>query len=259
MATETLTKSQKTQSLATNDNQTEFFLRRLHSLAGIVPLGLFLVFHLSANNAALQGPESFNFVIKFLRSLPHVELIEIFILATPFLFHGLYGLIITPAFVRSKLSTYSTERNWAYYFQRITGIVLFVFIAVHVWHFKFDEDLSYNTVASSLQKPYWAITYAVGVIAAVYHFANGLWNFLISWGITIGKKSQRLSAIVCGIIGFSLLGLGLSALAAFYTADVVPAYEDIPLSLVEQQLTEQQPEAVQLPLDDAIHSNNTTN
>ena len=38
----------------------EFFNRRLHSLLGVIPIGLFLVQHLVVNHFATEGEESFN-------------------------------------------------------------------------------------------------------------------------------------------------------------------------------------------------------
>jgi|688.fasta_scaffold03744_8 succinate dehydrogenase / fumarate reductase cytochrome b subunit len=204
--------------LKSNSSSTEFLLRRLHSLAGLIPLSLFLVFHLSANNAAVKGPEAFNFVVNALRSIPYLPFVEFSILGIPILFHGLYGLIITPNFERSKLATYSQVRNWTYYFQRITGIVIFIFIFVHIWQFRFNEQLDFEAVAKSLRQPGWAIAYFIGIAATVYHFANGLWNFLISWGITVGKNAQKVSGIVCLAIGLTVFGIGLSALWTFYTS-----------------------------------------
>jgi succinate dehydrogenase / fumarate reductase cytochrome b subunit len=186
---------------------------------------LFLVFHLTANNAAVKGPEAFNFVVDSLRGIPYLELVEISILGIPFLFHGLYGLFITPAFARDKVSAYSTPRNWAYYLQRLTGIAAFVFIAVHIYQFRFNEELDFGVVAESLRQPGWAIAYLVGISAIVYHFANGIWNFLISWGITVGQRAQRASAVLCGGLGIVVLAIGLSALWAFYSSKPVGAEE----------------------------------
>ena len=70
---------------------------------GLFPLSLFLVFHLVINNSAIKSPEAFNTVVNMLRSLPYLELIEISILGIPILFHGLYGLIITPRLLRANL------------------------------------------------------------------------------------------------------------------------------------------------------------
>lgn len=209
-------------STEASKNNHEFILRRLHSLTGLLPLSLFIVFHLTANNAAVKGPEAFNFVVNTLRSIPYLEFVEISILGIPILFHGLYGLIITPNFTRTDLAHYPKVRNWTYYFQRVTGVVIFVFIAVHIWQFRFVEELDFYYVSNSLKQPAWALAYAVGILATVYHFANGLWNFFISWGITVGKNAQRVSGAVCATIGFVVLGIGLSALWAFYSSPLLP-------------------------------------
>ncbi|MDX1918627.1 MAG: succinate dehydrogenase [Candidatus Caenarcaniphilales bacterium] len=205
-------------TLTANQTQTEFILRRLHSLSGLIPLGAFLVFHLSANNAAVNSPQAFNAVVNFLRGLPHVKVLEFGLIFFPFLFHGLYGLIITPQFARTKLGEYSKVRSLTYYLQRVTGIIAFVFIAVHVWQFWTVEDLDYEVVASSLRQPAWAIAYLVGILSIVYHFANGLWNFLISWGFTVGEKAQKISGAVCSALGVVVLAIGLSALWTFYSS-----------------------------------------
>jgi succinate dehydrogenase / fumarate reductase, cytochrome b subunit len=206
-----------------NNSQTEFLLRRLHSLAGLFPLSLFLVFHLSANNAAIKGPEAFNFVVNTLRSTPYLPLVEFTILGLPILFHGLYGLVITPNFTRNKLDKYSQVRNWTYYLQRVTGVIIFTYIAVHIWQFRFNENLDFEAVARPLRQPGWAVAYLIGIAATVYHFANGLWNFLISWGITVGKKAQQVSGAICLAIGLGVFVIGLSALWAFYSSTPSPA------------------------------------
>lgn len=219
VSTKTISKEKtEEKSLQSSQSSTEFLLRRLHSLAGLLPLGLFLAFHLTVNNAAVKGPEAFNFVVDSLRSIPYLPLVEMSILGIPFLFHGLYGLIITPNVARTNLGAYSQSRNWAYFMQRITGIIVFIFLAVHIAQFRFNEELDFYTVANSLKQPIWAIAYLIGIVATVYHFANGLWNFFISWGITVGKKAQKVSAAICALIGFALLGIGVSALWAFYSS-----------------------------------------
>ncbi|ORO16666.1 succinate dehydrogenase, partial [Staphylococcus aureus] len=41
-------------------SKNEFYLRRIHSLLGIIPIGAFLVVHLLVNHQATQGAEAFN-------------------------------------------------------------------------------------------------------------------------------------------------------------------------------------------------------
>ena len=75
---------------------TTFYIRRLHSLCGIVPVGLFLLEHIFTNCMVLGGPAPFNAAVEHLASIPHEIMLplEICFILVPFLFHGLYGLYI---------------------------------------------------------------------------------------------------------------------------------------------------------------------
>lgn len=199
-------------------NSSEFFLRRLHSLVGLIPLTFFLIFHLAANSTALISSERFDEVVNTLRSVPHLEILEIILLGIPFVFHGLYGMIISPNLKRSKVGTYNQVRNFTYFFQRITGILTFVFLVAHIWMFRFVEGLNFDVVSAYLSQPIWAIFYILGVSAAVYHLANGVWNFLISWGITVGPEAQKISGYACLALGVALWALGMIDLFAFVFA-----------------------------------------
>jgi succinate dehydrogenase / fumarate reductase cytochrome b subunit len=55
----------------------------------------------------------------------------------------------------------------------------------------------------------------VGVAAASFHFGNGLWNFLVKWGITVGDRAQQVSMILCMILGFGVFAFFISSLYAF--------------------------------------------
>ena len=72
---------------------TTFYVRRLHSLCGIVPVGLFLLEHIFTNATVLGGPEVFNTAVGHLAAIPHAIMLplEICFILIPFLFHGLYG------------------------------------------------------------------------------------------------------------------------------------------------------------------------
>ncbi len=72
----------------------EFIWRRAHSLTGIW-LVLFLIEHLFTNSqAALYiGDDGLGFVssVNWLKNLPYLQVIEIFLLGVPFLIHGIWG------------------------------------------------------------------------------------------------------------------------------------------------------------------------
>ena len=37
------------------------------------------------------------------------------------------------------------------------------------------------------------IFYIIGIISTVFHFANGLWSFFVSWGITVSPVHNIIS------------------------------------------------------------------
>jgi succinate dehydrogenase / fumarate reductase cytochrome b subunit len=66
-----------------------------------------------------------------------------------------------------------------------------------------------------LDNPFMFAFYVVGVVSAIFHFANGLWSFFISWGITVSPRSQRISTYVTMILFLALSFVGIRSLLAF--------------------------------------------
>ena len=59
-------------------DRTYFVLKRLHSLTGVVPVGLFLLEHFFTNAHSLQGAAAFDKAAADLARLPFVVLLEAF-------------------------------------------------------------------------------------------------------------------------------------------------------------------------------------
>jgi succinate dehydrogenase / fumarate reductase cytochrome b subunit len=59
------------------------------------------------------------------------------------------------------------------------------------------------------------IIYMIGITATVWHLANGIWLFLVDWGITIGERAQRLTGYACIAFGAVLLLVGVNAAVGF--------------------------------------------
>ena len=200
-------------------SKNEFYLRRLHSLLGIIPIGAFLIVHLMINHQATQGAEAFNKAAGFMESLPFLLVTELILIYIPILYHGLYGIHI--AFTaKENIGHYSLFRNWMFALQRLTGIIAFVFIFVHLWQTRlqklfFGKEISYDMMHQTLQNPIWVIVYIICVIAVIFHFSNGIWSFLVTWGFLQSKKSQRIFTWVSLIIFLILSYIGVTALLAF--------------------------------------------
>lgn len=223
----------------------EFLIRRLHSLSGLIPVGAYMTVHLLVNASLLNGAGSFQRNVNQIHSLgallPLVEWAFIFL---PIIFHAVVGVWI----IRSGKSNYDRYRyvsNWRYTLQRWTGVIAIFFIFFHVFHLhgwfhgnwwlsKVAEPLGmaqfrpYNaasTLAVALSGYVWPVLYSVGIVACVFHLANGIWTMGITWGLWISPKSQERASYLCAAGGALLLIVGLSALFAAKQIDVLEARE----------------------------------
>jgi succinate dehydrogenase / fumarate reductase cytochrome b subunit len=199
-----------------------FFLRRLHSLTGIIPVGAFLLEHILFSNAvAINGPRPYAEQVKLLGSLPLVLFLEAFGIWLPIAYHALYGFYI---WYRGEGNTvaYPWQGNWMYTVQRWTGGIVFFYIAWHIWHLRFDGiDLhafpgaSFGKVQAELVVAWQFAFYVVGLLAASWHFAYGIWLFCAKWGITTGERARTRLLAVCLLLFLVMSGVGLASLAKF--------------------------------------------
>lgn len=196
----------------------EFFYRRLHSLLGVVPIGLFLINHLVVNHFAVYGEESFNKAASFMHNLPFVLALEIFVIYLPLLFHAILGVYIVFT-AKNNVKRYSFLRNWLFFLQRITGIITLVFIAWHVFETRVQvalgADLDYGLMEGILTSPVMFWFYVIGVLSAVFHFANGLWGFLVSWGFAQSPRSQKIVTYATLLVFVVVSYIGIRTLIAF--------------------------------------------
>jgi len=196
----------------------EYFNRRLHSLLGVIPVGLFLTQHLVVNHFATKGEEAFNAASHFMESLPFRYLLEIFIIFLPMLYHAIYGLYI--AFTaKNNVNRFNTFRNWMFILQRVTGVITFVFVIWHVWETRlaaaFGAEVNFQMMEDILANPFMLVFYLICVVSAIFHFANGLWSFCVSWGITVTPRSQQISTYVTMAFFIALSIVGVRAILAF--------------------------------------------
>lgn len=213
-----------------------FLVRRLHSLLGLAPIGVYLCIHLFTNALILApggaGVE-FQKAVDRIHSLgPFLLPVEILFIFLPLTLHALLGVKIWLSSSPNAMQ-YRYGSNIRYSLQRATGMIAFAFILYHLWQLHkfarplgggyFDEHQAAASTAAVFQTPgawwVWWI-YLVGVLSAVFHFANGVWTSLITWGITIRPQSQRVAGYVCTGLGVVLGLAGMGALRGFSTFDI---------------------------------------
>lgn len=212
-----------------SQDRRPFVWRKLHSLTGVVPVGVFLLFHLWTNAQALQGKQAFDEAVAEINRLPYLVLIEVLLIAVPLLLHAAIGLKIT-LMARSNVSRYPTTRNWMYLLQRLSGVVTLAFVAYHLYALriqvalgKMDKADFFQELCSSMSAtmgpgiPVVALVYLVGVAAAVLHFSNGLYGFCFAWGITRSRRATRIVSGAFGLLGLALFVLGANTVIYFAT------------------------------------------
>lgn len=206
--------------------RTHFVLRRLHSLTGLV-FGGYLIVHLLVNATIAQGGNVFQQQVDKIHSLPFLPVIEWTFIYLPIIFHAVYGIWIA-ALGQPNVSNYGYGKNWAYFMQRISGIVILLFILFHVLSFKygvfnfispnlqFDPKNAAETVHLHMSVGFWVawIIYPLGILASCFHLANGFWTAAITWGLTISSGAQRRWGMVCAGLFVVTFVLGMMALVA---------------------------------------------
>ena len=201
---------------------TSFWLRRLHSLTGIVPVGAFLFEHiLISNSTAISGPDAYARQVSFLANLPLVPLLEFFGIWLPIAFHALYGFYIWYR-GEGNAGEYPWTGNWMYTAQRWTGGIAFLYILWHTYTMRFSgidlhayPNASFGKVQQEVLQPALFVFYVIGLIAASWHFAYGIWLFSAKWGIVSGEKARKRFLILCIGFFFLLSGVGLASLSTF--------------------------------------------
>lgn len=219
-----------------------YFWHKLHSLTGIIPVGYYLIQHLTLNSFSLGGPQKFNGVIAFFTGMPFHFLmaLKLFGIWLPLIFHAVYGLFIT-ARAQPNLTerAYRFRENRYYTFQRLSGIFAFLFLIYHMTSTSVNAQINgkqvieYAVWAEKLSGPVIGgvntylvlLFYVLGVTASTYHLSYGIWNFCIRWGITISERAQMAMARFAAGMFFVLTFLGVAALAGFFYAPFAPKAE----------------------------------
>ena len=196
-----------------SSGHTSFYLRKLHSFTGIMPIGFFLLEHFWTNSAALVSPGKFDQAAAELESAPWLIFAEVFGIWLPILYHGIYGIYVWLR-GKSNVSQYVWVGSWMFAVQRYTGLITFVFIGWHVWTERFlpHGNSTFAGVQESLAHPHYFWFYVVGVTAASVHLGIGVWNFLCKWGVAATVRSQRAAGYlgIAVALVFAVVGLAIA-------------------------------------------------
>jgi succinate dehydrogenase / fumarate reductase cytochrome b subunit len=198
-------------------------------LIGITGLLLFvyLVLHLAGNALVFAGPDVFNEYSHALISNPLIISIEIGLLLV-FLVHiykavrmFLANRAARPvAYAKKTYAGHTSRKSLSSSTMIATGLILLLFVVVHVKQFKFGSY--YQTVASAevrdlyrtevevFRQPLWVAFYVLGTLVAGLHLRHGIASGFQSIGLDHPLYTRRLTtwAIVLAVV----IGGGLAAI-----------------------------------------------
>lgn len=201
-------------------NNLDFWIRRIHSLSGVVAIGAFLLEHIFTVSTVIGGPANFDKSVAALASMPFLVPIEIIAIGLPIAFHGILGVVYALK-AKNNPTQYGYWNNWMFYLQRITAYIAFVFIIWHVWTLRIvgkamgGHLIGYDFMHKVLSDPLTFALYVIGLLSSVFHFTNGLWGFSITWGIVAGPRGQRVVSIATMALFVLISSVGLTALTHF--------------------------------------------
>jgi len=194
--------------------------RRLHSIAGVVPLGAFLAFHLFVNASARRGPDAYNATVRRLQQLPLLGAVEILCLLAPLAFHAVGGLFVIATVPVASEEPTAAGRARAV-LQRVTGVLLFGFVLFHLWTARLvqledHESLDlFRLMQSALASPWIRAFYVAGILAAAGHLAAGLCSLARAWGLARSSGARAAVAVGATLLFAGLSIVGIGAVAAF--------------------------------------------
>ncbi|TGE35445.1 succinate dehydrogenase [Desulfosporosinus fructosivorans] len=200
--------------MSTTQKPYHFLIRRVHSLLGLVPIGLFLMFHMFLNLTALGGGELYDKVISTMQDFPAIFIIELVVIFIPIAIHAIYGTWVVYT-GQSNVLRYKYARNWFYIIQRISGLYTVFFIVIHVYLMRIGGEANFARLSEFLNQPLGLVFYTFGVLFAIFHFVNGLWAFAITWGITVGPHSQKILMYALTAVFILISAIGLADISAF--------------------------------------------
>ena len=172
-------------------------------------LSLFLLTHMLGNSVSFLGRDAFNTYAERLHSLGVLVYIFEIGLLTLFLIHIITGIILYLENLQARPSRYSVNtseggRSWGSRTMPYTGVIILVFIIVHLMNFHFtDKSVPVaDLVRELLSSPSLAFFYIFSLVALALHLSHGFWSLFQSIGFNHEKYNPLLMK---GALVFSIL------------------------------------------------------
>jgi len=187
------------------------------ALTGLA-LYVFLAGHLAGNLLLLKkdGGAQFNAYSEYLLRHPLLVPVEIGLVAI-FLLHVWLAISVSRDNRRARPQGYQVERasggrNLASRTMLYSGLLIFVFLIVHIVNFKYGdrgEGTLYDLVVGSFKTPLYAGGYVLAMILLGFHLWHSFQSAFQTLGIALSPRLRSASILVCLVLagGFGVIPL----------------------------------------------------
>ncbi|MCL1050145.1 fumarate reductase cytochrome b subunit [Shewanella abyssi] len=199
---------------------------KIQSITGVL-MGCFLLAHLHFESSILLGKEAFYTVVQFLEggmfsSTGHgfpivTKIFSVFMLLVV-MAHAAVALRRFPAqlgqwrALRRHMSVINHKDSHAWFWQLITGFVLFFLVPVHLFTMIANPEIGPHLSADRVYNQNAWLLYALLLPAVVIHAMIGLYRVAVKWGLT--TKRTGLRKLAKGLIVY-LIAIGLLSLISY--------------------------------------------
>lgn len=199
-------------------------LRKCFELAGVVPLGVFLVVHVVTYSGVLFGSESFGLADP---RAPVTLALELLLVWGPLVFHAAYGLGLS--FSRAEPADGDARGS---FWLRVTGAGSLAFVLAHalwlrlpLWRGERGPEDVAQMLAARLSAtvqgvPLSAAFHLLGLGAACLHLSIALPRFFTKWGVLASVPGRRAFGAVVWVV----FGLGAASIVELATGSAVPRF-----------------------------------
>ena len=212
-------------------------LRRFYSAAigkkivmgvtGLIGIG-FVILHMAGNLLAFRGPEAINAYAHFLASTGELLWILRIILIAAVILHVVAAYQFTMQNRAARPIGYVRRdpqvSTWAVRTMRLGGILILVFIVLHIMHFTnpgwrpqgvFDKADVYTNLVTSFRIWWITLFYVVTMIALGLHLYHGAWSSVRSLGAAQPTRRPLHRTVALAIAVIVWLGFTAVPVAVF--------------------------------------------
>lgn len=201
--------------------------KQIMALTGFGLVG-FTASHLLGNLLIFLGADAFNMYAYTLTSNPLIYVAEAGLLGM-FLLHILLAVLLKLQNIAARPQRYYTKvrsgrgETWASATMPYTGIILLIFVIIHLLNFKFGTNYAttvdgievrdlYRTVVEYFANPLYVAWYVVAMLALGLHTSHGVQSVFQTWGFNHKKYTPviQTASLAYGLFvaaGFSILAI----------------------------------------------------